>query len=52
MPDLSECKYVNGKLCCWNKDIERFVEVSINLILNPVFYKEVVAAFMKDKDNQ
>ena len=48
MPDLSRCKNVKGKLCCWDKEIERFVEVTINLILDPAFHKEVVAAFMEE----
>jgi len=50
MPDLSNCKYVDGKLCCWDKDIERFVEISVNLIINPSFYKKVIAAFMSDRE--
>ena len=52
MDRLGNCKYVNGKLCCWDKEIKRFVEISINLILNPAFYREVTAAFIDDTEQK
>jgi len=51
MPDLSRCKYVGDKLCCWDKVGKRFVEVQI-VPIDPVacdeYYCQVVASFMED----
>jgi hypothetical protein len=49
MPDLSECKYVDGNLYCWDKEKKDFIQVECKSIASQAVYKKVVAAFMEDR---
>ena len=50
MPDLSECKYIDGNLYCWDKEKKDFVLVELKPIKSAAVYKNVVAAFMEAKE--
>ena len=52
MPDLTKCKYVDGRLCCWDKKREQYIEVVFVPITSASFYKEVVATFNEDKERE
>ena len=52
MPDLSKCQYVDGNLYCWDKEKKDFVQVEIKPIPSPAVYKNVVAAFMAEKEEE
>ena len=49
MPDLTKCKWVNKKLCCWDKESKRYVIVNIKPITDLEFLQEIVAAFAEDE---
>ena len=51
MPDLSNCKYVDGKLYCWDKTKNDFIQIELKPIASQAVYKNVVAAFMADNSN-
>jgi hypothetical protein len=48
MPDLSNCKYIGGKLYCWDTQEDDFVLIQKEKIRSPDTHKKVVAAFMRD----
>jgi len=55
MPDfknLERCRFVDGNLYCWDKNRDDFVQVELKLIINPVVYKKVVAAFMEENKEE
>ena len=50
MPDLGKCQFVDGNLYCWDKDKKDFVMVELKPIASPAVYRNVVAAFMEEKE--
>ena len=48
MPDFSNCKVIQGNLCCWDKEKNEFFIVEQKRIFDRELYKEAVAAFIND----
>ena len=48
MPDLSKCKFVNGKLCCWDRETNVFYHVALSEIFAKAEIAEITDAFIED----
>ena len=49
MPDLGKCRYVDNKLCCWDKKKKAFFYVDLRKITNAKEISNAVAVFMDDE---
>ena len=50
MPDLSQCKSIDGNLYCWDRETKRYVIVHIKPVSTFEDLQKVVAAFADDKN--
>jgi hypothetical protein len=51
MPDLSNCKQIKGKLYCWDKQLNDFVEVRLLPVKSLDVYKALLLARLQEDNN-
>ena len=46
MPDLNNCKQIDGKLYCWDEENQKFIRVDITTLDIEKTPEKVIAAFI------